>query len=165
MFPTLTAMNMLLGSAIHGPMPVSVETFDEVPGPLVHIDVSESNANWIGPYEPPLKFIWTNGPPSLSESSRLHWHRSIECSSLRCSSCSLTFQNFEDVHETQATRQTESHVGVLWCAQEALPLPTSTGTAHARFTEMHPGRNYMPLPPPISGPKAFFRGGGWGCIF
>ena len=29
-----------------------------------------------------------------------------------------------------------------------------------------PGRNYInPPPPPISGQKAFFRAGGWGCIF
>ena len=27
-----------------------------------------------------------------------------------------------------------------------------------------PGRDYIPPPPPISGQKAFFRGGGWGCI-
>ena len=30
---------------------------------------------------------------------------------------------------------------------------------------IYPGRNYIPPPSPFSCRKAFFRGGGWGCIF
>ena len=33
-----------LGRAIHGPMPISGETFDELPGPLVHTNFPEDKA-------------------------------------------------------------------------------------------------------------------------
>ena len=38
---------------------------------------------------------------------------------------------------------------------------------NVRSEKLHPGRNYIrpAPPPPISGQKAFSRGGGWGCIF
>ena len=64
----------LLGRAIHGPIPVSGETFGKFSAPLVHTDFPENKAptgsiqivpekrhQGIGPYRFPLKFIWTNG--------------------------------------------------------------------------------------------------------
>ena len=37
----------------------------------------------IGPYEVPLKFVWTNGAQSSLESFSLDQYWSIECSSLK----------------------------------------------------------------------------------
>ena len=71
-----------LGRAIHGPIPVSGETFDELSGPLVHKNFPcKQRKRRIGPYEFPQKFVWANG--SQTESSGLHRHRCIECSSLQ----------------------------------------------------------------------------------
>ena len=77
-----------LGTDIHGPKPVSGETSDELSGPLVHTDIhgkqvlikNKSKRNWsIRVF---LEMDMDHWLTSLSESSDLHLHRSIECSSL-----------------------------------------------------------------------------------
>ena len=48
----------------------------------------------------------------------------------------------------------------------ARPTPENLAKFGLFFARI-PGRNYIrpPPPAPISGQKAFFTGGGWGCIF
>ena len=59
-----------LGIAIHGPIPVSGETFEELSGPLVHTNFARKRYGpVIGPYEFPPKLEWTNGPESSSKVS------------------------------------------------------------------------------------------------
>ena len=55
----------MLGMAIHGPIPVQGETFEELSGPLVHMNFpSKRYGPMIGPYEFPPKLVWTNGAQS-----------------------------------------------------------------------------------------------------
>ena len=55
----------LLGRAIHGPIPVGGETFEELSGPLVHTNFpTKRYGPMIGPYEFPQEKVWTNGPQS-----------------------------------------------------------------------------------------------------
>ena len=48
-----------------GPIPVQGETLEELSGPLVHTNFARKRYGpMIGPYEFPLKFVWTNGAQS-----------------------------------------------------------------------------------------------------
>ena len=86
-FPRRTLRNFVnsrwvLGRAIHGPMPVSGETFDEFSGPLVHTDFAENKApsDWYIWMSPEIyMYQWL---PNLSNSFGLHRHWPMKCSSL-----------------------------------------------------------------------------------
>ena len=77
----------MLGIPIHGPMPVSGETFGELSmkfsaiGPYEFLGKQGEGA--ISPCEFPSETHLDQWLPNLSESSGLHRHRSIECSFLK----------------------------------------------------------------------------------
>ena len=72
-----------LRRAIHRPMPVSGETFDELSAPLVHIRVSpKSRQRGHQSIRISPEIHMDQWLLNLSESSGLHQYRSIECSSL-----------------------------------------------------------------------------------
>ena len=63
--PLFETSGVFLGKAIHGPMPVLGETFEELSGPLVHTNFPRKRYGpMIGPYEFPPKLVLTNGAQS-----------------------------------------------------------------------------------------------------
>ena len=83
-----TSKHIALGRAIHGPIPVSGETFDEPSGPWVHTHFSQNEnkapRDWSIRISNSPEVHTDQRPEDLSESSRLHRHRSIESSSGLC---------------------------------------------------------------------------------
>ena len=76
------------------------------------------------------------------------------------------------VHSLRIWRTGESHrplTPILWKVSRYTSFLSRCFCKSMPFSwqkVVYPGRNYIHPPPPrISGPKPFFRGGGWGCIF